>query len=181
MTVETLIDHTVKRSTKSRRMSISVRPNGEVVLSLPHFVPLHVGRSFLHSRLAWVRRAIERAGRRPKAFAPLTKAEYSRLRKTALTLVQKQLELSNQQYGFSYRRVSIRNQSTRWGSSSTQKTLSFNVRLALIDPRLVEYVVVHELCHLKQMNHSIAFWDLVKKTIPDFKARRRALKALHLG
>jgi predicted metal-dependent hydrolase len=53
--------------------------------------------------------------------------------------------------------------------------------LALIDPRLAEYVVVHELCHLQQMNHGPAFWALVKKTIPDYQARRRELKKLHLG
>jgi predicted metal-dependent hydrolase len=181
MVIETPIPHIVRRSAKSRRMSISVRSGGEVILSLPHFVPLHIGQSFLHSRLAWVARAILRARRRPTAFAPLTKAGYRDLRKTALQLVQKQLEISNQAYGFNYRRVSIRNQSTRWGSCSTAKTLSFNVRLALIDPRLAEYVVVHELCHLQQMNHGPAFWALVKKTIPDYQARRRELKKLHLG
>jgi len=73
-------------------------------------------------------------------------------------------------------RISIRAQRSRWGSCSSKKTLSFNVRLALLPIELVEYVVVHEVCHLREMNHSPAFWKLVETAIPDYRKRRAALQ-----
>jgi len=74
--------------------------------------------------------------------------------------------------------VSIRNQKTRWGSCSRQKNLSFSYRLFLLPPRFCDYVIVHELCHLKEMNHSPKFWALVARTFPDYKKLRREMKAL---
>ena len=72
--------------------------------------------------------------------------------------------------------MQIRNQKTRWGSASSSGTLSFNWRLILAHPDIVDYVVVHELCHFIQPNHSRAYWALVESILPDYKERRRALK-----
>ncbi len=74
--------------------------------------------------------------------------------------------------------VKIRNQKRRWGSCSSTGALHFNWRLAMLEPSLTEYVVVHELCHLTHMNHSPAFWDLVARHLPDVKERRRRLREL---
>lgn len=78
-------------------------------------------------------------------------------------------------YGVSVRAVSIRDQQSRWGSCARSGRLSFNYRLALLPPRLAEYVVVHELCHLLEFNHSAKFWALVSKTVPEHRALRQAL------
>ena len=75
-------------------------------------------------------------------------------------------------------RISIRAQRSRWGSCSSKKTLSFNSRLAVLPIELVEYVVVHEVCHLLEMNHSPKFWRLVESVLPDFRKRRAALKRI---
>jgi predicted metal-dependent hydrolase len=79
-------------------------------------------------------------------------------------------------YEVRHARVSIRKQKTRWGSASTRGTLSFNYRIIFLPPELADYIVVHELCHLKEMNHSARFWALVAETVPDWKERRKALR-----
>ena len=74
------------------------------------------------------------------------------------------------------KKVFIRNQSTRWGSCSTRGNLSFNFRLIYLPEPLLNYLIAHEVCHLREMNHSERFWGLVAKTIPDFKKRKAALR-----
>ena len=81
-----------------------------------------------------------------------------------------------EQMGVSYAGITIRKQKTRWGSCSSKGRLNFNCLLMLTPPEIIDYVVVHELCHLKQMNHSKLFWDEVEKVLPDYKSRRKWLK-----
>ena len=73
-------------------------------------------------------------------------------------------------------RITIRNQKTRWGSCSSEKNLNFNWKLILAPPEVLDYVVVHELCHLKKMNHSKAFWDEVGKVMPEYETYKLWLK-----
>ena len=82
----------------------------------------------------------------------------------------------NAHYGFSFGRVAIRDQRSRWGSCSKKGNLNFNYRLLFLPLPLVDLVIVHELCHLKEFNHSSAFWALVEQTIPDLALRRNALR-----
>ena len=80
--------------------------------------------------------------------------------------------LMNVQYG----RITIRNQKTRWGSCSSKGNLNFNCLLMLAPDEVVDYVVIHELCHLIEMNHSKAFWKQVEQMMPDYKKHRKWLK-----
>lgn len=80
------------------------------------------------------------------------------------------------EYGFAVKRVSIRNQKTRWGSCSNKGALSFNCKLMAMDRKTIDYVIVHELCHLKEMNHSKKFWKLVEEIIPDYDYYRKKLR-----
>lgn len=75
----------------------------------------------------------------------------------------------------SYKRIAIRDQKTRWGSCSSAGNLNFSYRLVMAPLKVVDYVVVHELCHLKEMNHSKGFWVLVSKVLPDYKERKKWL------
>ena len=78
--------------------------------------------------------------------------------------------------GGSYSRITVRDQKTRWGSCSSTGTLSLNYRLMFAPPRVLDYVVIHELCHLTHMNHSREFWNLVASVMPEYKIHRNWLK-----
>ena len=78
--------------------------------------------------------------------------------------------------GVDYGRIAIRNQVSRWGRCSSKGNLNFNCLLMLCPPEVVDYVVVHELCHRRHMDHSVAFWGEVERVLPDYKARRAWLK-----
>lgn len=102
--------------------------------------------------------------------------DYANHKVAAKQLAQDRLTYFNRQYGFTFKRVSIKNQASRWGSCSKLGNLNFHYRIATLPAQLADYVIVHELCHLQEMNHSKQFWQLVAKSIPDYRERRRQLR-----
>lgn len=103
---------------------------------------------------------------------------YSAHKETAREIIFSRLEYYAPLCEVKYKRVAIRDQSRRWGSCSSLGNLNFNFRLALIPAHLCDYVVVHELCHLKQMNHSPAFWAEVAKILPNYQELVAELRVL---
>ncbi len=104
--------------------------------------------------------------------------EYVRLKETARAVIHERLFYFNQVYGFKVGRVSIKNHKSRWGSCSGKGNLNFNYKIIKLPPRLADYIIVHELCHLGEFNHSLRFWALVGKTVPEHRTLRRVLRAL---
>lgn len=121
-------------------------------------------------------RIVWRRVRRTRKTSAKSKAEFSQYKEKARKLVEEKIAKWNAVYNFKYNRISIKNQRTRWGSCSKKGNLNFNYKLALIPTHLAEYIVVHELCHLKEFNHSKNFWDLVTKAVPDYRECRKELK-----
>ena len=109
------------------------------------------------------------------------KLKYQKYKTEARILVGQKLEKYNQVYNFKYNRVSIKNQRSRWGSCSRLGNLNFNYRLASLPAELADYIIVHELCHLKEMNHSARFWQLVAQTMPDYLERRQGLRKIRIN
>lgn len=105
---------------------------------------------------------------------------YTEHKETARTLVHARLAHWNQFYGHTYNRVAIRNQRSRWGSCSSKQNLNFNYKLIFLPIELVDYVIVHELCHLKHFNHSDAFWSAVAETITDYEIKKQHLRMISL-
>jgi len=103
---------------------------------------------------------------------------YLEHKEAARVLVHTRLEVLNLQYGFSYNRVAIRDQRSRWGSCSQRKNLNFNYRLVFLPQHLVDYIIVHELCHLQEFNHGQGFWKLVEAAVPDHEGCRRELRTV---
>ena len=169
------IAYTIRKSRRARYARISVRCDGSVVVTQPQAVPLAAIESFVQEKADWITHAIALFIRHriPRQSPP---GEFAALKGASFALVKARIAVLNTFYGFPFRRISIRNQKTRWGSSSKTGTLSFNYRIAKLPPDLADYLIVHELCHLKEMNHSEKFWALVAQTIPCYRELRSLLK-----
>ena len=125
----------------------------------------------------------KRICRRNRPTIPLGLAidEYKDKKLDFLKVAQDKIEYFNKFYNFKYKNITIRNQKTRWGSCSIKGNLNFNYRTFLLSEELMDYVIVHEICHLKEMNHSRSFWILVEEQIPDFKEKRKELKKYYFN
>lgn len=99
------------------------------------------------------------------------------LRKEAKDVLPKRLEELAQRCGFKYKKVSIRNASTRWGSCSGDNNISLNLHLMRLPEHLIDMVLLHELCHTIEKNHSKSFWDLLDKVCDDLSSKRKEMKA----
>lgn len=171
---------------KSNRKTyaLSVAETGEVTLRAPFSASERFISSILTERRGWLtehyRRAQEKAAARDAIQDSLTPEQKSaldaRYRQAAKEYIPRRVEHYLPMTGGRYERITIRAQKTRWGSCSARGTLSFNWKLMLAPPDVLDYVVVHELCHLTYMNHSREFWEAVERVMPDYRTRRRWLK-----
>lgn len=175
------IQYTLKLRKNARDLRVAIYPGGEIVVTAPKYIAQHIIDDFIAQKADWIRKKWEHQRTLPKRKSLKERQqEFKQYKKQARALIEKRLAYFNSFYGFRYNKIYIRNQSSRWGSCSTKKNLSFNYRLVLISAELADYVVVHELCHLKEMNHSKRFWALVAQTIPDYKNLRKELKKISL-
>lgn len=106
-----------------------------------------------------------------------TAEEYARHREEAKKYIEQRLQELNTEYGFVYKRVTVKNQKTRWGSCSHKGNLNIHYKVALLPKELGDYVLTHELCHLVELNHSKKFWALVARTVPNYAQLRARLHA----
>lgn len=120
----------------------------------------------------WRFKIVRRKARRTTS---VTK-QYTDHKEAARQLIHTRLEYWNKHYKLTYKRVAIRNQRRSWGSCTSLGNLNFSYKILFLPAELADYIVVHELCHLKELNHSKNFWDLVAETIPDYLEKRLALK-----
>ncbi|MEI6479013.1 MAG: M48 family metallopeptidase [bacterium] len=128
--------------------------------------------------IRWFR--IVRKRRKSRSKNIKGKKELILYKEKALELVIDRLEYFNQFYDLKYGSVKIKAQRTRWGSCSSKGNLNFSYKIFLLPHYLADYLVVHELCHIKEFNHSQRFWDQVAMTIPDFAQKRMELKKIRL-
>jgi predicted metal-dependent hydrolase len=107
--------------------------------------------------------------------------EFITYKHSAFNLVHQRIAYFNNYYQFNIHRITIKNQKTRWGSCSKKGNLNFNYKIALLPQYLCDYVIVHELCHLGEFNHSQRFWKLVSWTIPHYKKIKKEFKKIPLN
>ncbi len=196
---ERKIEYFLKKSLRARHLRLSICCGGNLTVTAPRFVSQSTIDQFISTKSDWVLDKVDyfknisdvckRYGadgeplpiRRMKAQAlaesrAKSRAQYLTYKDQALLVAQNKVAQLNTLYGFKFNKISIKNQSTRWGSCSRKGNLNFNYKIALLPDRLADYLVVHELCHLGQFNHSTRFWSLVARAVPDYKDRRRELK-----
>ncbi len=159
----------VVRSRRARKWSLTA-PWGEPArLTVPAWLPDDEIERVLESHQEWIAR--ERARQVPRLRLDPRAVSETEGRRAVRELVAMVVEEEAPALGVQYRRIQVRDQRTRWGSCSTTGTLSFNWRLVLAPFEVLDYVVVHELCHLVEANHSRRFWKLVEKRRPGYRAQ----------
>ena len=172
-----MIRYEVRLNPRTHRINITVRRDGTVWVTKPRWVSAREVERFVKQSSQWILRAKERFADLPKTSRiESSKREYRRYKGAALVEAVRRTRHFNVHYRFRYQKLFVRNQKSRWGSCSRAGNLSFNYRILFLPPHLADYVIVHELCHLKEMNHSKAFWTLVGATIPDWATRRKELR-----
>ena len=157
-----------------KTISIQIKPDGRVVVRCPKRMRIEEVRRFVESKSDWIEKHLAR--RPPQDVAKYTPKEIEQLREQARTLVTERVRYYAPIIGVTHGQIAIRTQHTRWGSCSSKGNLNFNCLLALVPPEVLDYVVVHELCHRKELNHSERFWKEVERILPDYKARKKWLK-----
>jgi len=128
---------------------------------------------FLRRRVRIVKRR-----RMSRGWTVAQKKHYAEHKEAARQLCRVRLDHYNEHYKLQFNRLSIKNTRSRWGSCSSKKNLNFNYRIVFLAPELQDYLIVHELCHLAQMNHGPNFWALVAEQVPNYKQCVAQLRAV---
>jgi len=176
------ISYTVKKSKRAKRMRLSVCGDGSVVVTLPHKAHESVARAFINEKRRWLLNKLSfykqfaNTNIAPAMLSKLSRKDYLKHKTQARALIQERIEHFNKTYQHSYNKIFIRNQKTRWGSCSNKGNLNFNYKILFLPEDLRDYVIVHELCHLKEFNHSQKFWSLVSVAISNPFEIRKELK-----
>ena len=165
----------IRRSRRARRWTITIPWGEPVVLTVPARMPAREIEVVLDSNREWIAR--ERAAQKPRLRLDARRVSEAEAREAARELVRMVVDEEAPALGVSYGQIQIRDQRTRWGSCSPHGNLSFNWRLALAPFDVLDYVVVHELCHLRVPNHSARFWKLVASRRPGWHRERDWLTA----
>ena len=168
---------------KSNRKTVAIRVNADLSITVraPRYATQKDIERILKEKEPWIRKHMERLQEEKlrgedTSIEKLTDEEIKHLADQALAIIPKRVEYFADVVGVTYGRITIRNQKTRWGSCSSKGNLNFNCLLMLAPKEVMDYVVVHELCHRKEMNHSKAFWSEVEKVLPHYKESVRWLK-----
>lgn len=162
---------------KRKSLTIEVNPDLSVVVKAPVGVEFSLIKNFVLSRTDWITQKLDVYNNAPKPMSLLiSEKERKAYKKQAREKITEYVDYYGRKMGVSYGRIAIREQKTCWGSCSSKKNLNFNWKLILMPPEIMEYVVVHELSHLFEMNHSKKFWKIVETYLPDYKVRRKWLK-----
>ena len=174
------IEYTVRKHRTAKRLKLVISCDGNCTVTLPWRMGFVTADEFIRKNGEWVlekMKAMKKIGRN-SLFARHDQAEYLKLKEHARAMVTRRLEKFADIYGFEYKGVAIRNQKTRWGSCSSKGNLNFNYKILLLPQRHADYIIVHELCHLKEFNHGKRFWNLVAQTIPEYEKIVAQLKVL---
>lgn len=162
-----------------KTMSLEITREAEILIRAPYGMKDSEIKDFIDRKAAWVEKHLrmqEERNETMQSVEHLTVEELRGLADQALKTIPERVAYYARKMQVTYGRITIRNQKTRWGSCSSEGNLNFNCLLMLAPPEVMDYVVVHELCHRKEMNHSPRFWNEVEQVLPDYQERRRWLK-----
>lgn len=171
------IEYLFRRTTGAKSVKLAIYQDGRFVVTAPKWYPIYVVNKFLEEKSQWIFDKVKNID-----FDFLTQkkineaADYKKNVELARAMIASRLEFFNCHYNFTYNRVAIKNQKTCWGSCSQKANLNFNYKIINLSREMSDYVIVHELCHLQELNHGLRFWKLVEQTIPNYRELRYKLK-----
>lgn len=161
----------------SNRKTISASVKGGVLtVRAPRGIPKALIDEFLKKHNEWIEKHLDAARKKEEFFSSLSEPEIANLKKAAREYLTEKTKYFSKIMGLKYSRISITSAATRFGSCSSNGNISYSWRLMLYPESAREYVVVHELAHLVEMNHSDRFYKIVESVLPDYKERKRMLK-----
>ncbi len=171
--------YTIRRHPRAKNVRISIKADATVVVSAPKRVSKRFIHDFVQEQQVWVTNELAKLNAKKAVWSlpdGIAQDSYASSKARSLKFVRERLRHYNEHYQYSYSRVSVKKMSSRWGSCSSEGNMSFHYRLLFLPLELADYVIVHELCHLTEMNHSHRFWQLVRQTVPQYRKHKKALE-----
>jgi predicted metal-dependent hydrolase len=176
------INYIIRINKRARSVRLSVHTDGSVIVTTPCGVGEDRIERFIQEKSKWLLSKIEYFKQfKSHTFLKHDRSDYLKHKQKALELARERVGHYSAIYKFNYNRISVRNQKTRWGSCSLKGNLNFNYKISLLPKHLADYIIVHEVCHLGELNHSKRFWNLVAKTIPNHQSLRSELRTYRMG
>ena len=157
-------------------MRLSVYCGGNFVVTRPMGLSENIVEKFIIQKAAWILSKLEYFKQFKGSIFRDDRENYLKHKNGALEFVNERINYLNKMYNFKFNKINIKNQKTRWGSCSKKGNLNFNYKILLLPKRAADYIIVHELCHLKEFSHSWKFWNLVAKAMPNYLDIRKELK-----
>lgn len=168
------MNYDVKYSAR-RTIALAIK-DGRLVVKAPYGTTSEKIRSVILSHKRWIEKHIKAQEERNARIGTLTDERIKELKKLAKKIIPLKVEYYSKIMGLKYGRITITSAKTRFGSCSSSGNLSFSYRLMLYPEEAIDYVVVHELAHLVELNHSERFYNIVASIMPDYKERQKILK-----
>ena len=170
-----------ERSKRARHVNISVKPFKGVRVAVPYRVPFNKAEEFSHIKIDWIKMQLEKMKQYEREYN-LSSGTNDNIDETrAKSMLTGRLKYLAEKNGYTYNRVFVRNQKTRWGSCSHQNNISLNMKLVLLPEELMDYVILHELVHTHRKDHSKAFWTEMDKLVGDGKTISSRLRKYGIG
>ena len=160
---------------RRKSVGIQIERSGEITVRAPLRMPESEIMKVLESKRSWIEKTLQKIELREQE-PKLTRAEVDALADQALKVIPPKVAERAKQIGVTYGRITIRKQKSLWGSCSAKGNLNFNCLLMLCPEDVIDYVIVHELCHRKELNHSPRFWAEVECLVPDWQEQRKWLR-----
>ncbi len=169
------MDYEIKYSSR-RTLSLAVK-DGRLIVRAPIGTPKSRIEEAVSSHLSWIEKHIQRQLEKERLESSFSDDEIKNLKAAARRVLYQKTESYSKIMGLKYQKIRITSAKTRFGSCSSKGNISYSYRLMMYPEAAIDYVVVHELAHLLEMNHSKAFYKIIEKYLPDYKERRKLLKS----
>lgn len=164
-----------ERSNRAKHIRISVKPFKGVRVAVPYGVSFDQARQFAQSKRNWIKKHLYKMKQAEKEHQAFSKHSIEINRAEAGKKLVNRLNELSEQHGFTYNKVSVRNQKTRWGSCSSKNNISLNMKLVRLPDEMIDYVLLHELVHTRIKNHSHVFWAELDKFVGDAKGMSKKI------